>query len=302
MRALLKHRGAVTVTTDAPTPPLRHPTDVRVRVALAALCRTDLYAARGLLATPDTIVLGHEFSGTIDAVGAEVHHLTPGDRVAVHPALPCLSCPHCPDRCQHTRFLGVHRDGAFAEQVVVPAGAVHPLPDALSFAQGAYAEPVAASLAVTKALRPAEHPRVAIYGQGRIAELTRRVLAAEGVSAPILGDADLAEHDSDLDAIIETLATTDSIQRMALALRPSGLLVLKSRQIEPVALNLAALLPRELELRMVLYGAFGRGLELMASGKLRVDDLCGPVHTLEDWEAAFHGDDERHKVFFDPTR
>ncbi|MEL6180979.1 MAG: alcohol dehydrogenase catalytic domain-containing protein, partial [Myxococcota bacterium] len=174
MRALVKRDGVVQHVTDAPFPPLKRPDDVRIRVVIAALCRTDLYAARGLLPTPDPVVLGHEFSGIIDAIGPAVTGLSPGDRVAVHPALPCGQCHPCHSgqRCPHVRFLGVHRDGAFAEAIVVPRAAVHRLPEPLSFVQGAYAEPVAASLAV---LGKGPHPdeRWIIYGTGRIAHLTQ---------------------------------------------------------------------------------------------------------------------------------
>ena len=168
----------------------------------------------------------------------------------------------------------------------------------MSFAQGAYAEPVAASLAVLKVgLRPEQ--RVAIYGTGRIAELTRRVLATEGIHAPLLSDADLDDQ-RDLDALVETGLRPASMPRLAQALRPGGTLVLKSRSLEPVTLRLVDLLPRELVLRMVHYGSFTEGLALLASGRLVVDDLCGEPLPLDAWEAAFARDDERLKTMFRP--
>src|SRR4051812_41399185 len=124
--------------------------EVVVRVASAGLCRTDLYVAEGKLPSANPVILGHEFSGVVDALGSGVTAVTPGQRVAVMPILSCGGCSYCQrglERvCQQRAMLGVDRDGAFAEFVAVPARFVYPIPSGISFQTAAYAEPVTAAL------------------------------------------------------------------------------------------------------------------------------------------------------------
>src|SRR5262249_3486123 len=150
---------------------------------LAGLCWTDVQVALGELASADPITLGHEFAGEIDAVGREVNHLTPGARVAVRPVLGCRTCAvcqagdeiNCPDRT----MLGVDHDGAFAEFVVVPARCAFVLPGSVAWPAAAYAEPVAAALAVFNAgIQPGQ--RGLVLGRNRFAVLLERLLRAHG--------------------------------------------------------------------------------------------------------------------------
>src|SRR5204863_1777314 len=71
MRAVVR-RGSAVALERLPVPELVGPDDVRVRVAVAGLCRTDLLVAAGKLPSADPVVLGHEFAGTIDALGPAV--------------------------------------------------------------------------------------------------------------------------------------------------------------------------------------------------------------------------------------
>src|ERR1044072_6663485 len=80
------------------------PTDVRVRIAAAGICHSDLSLANGTLAQTFPVVLGHEGSGTVAEVGADVAHLAAGDRVVFNRARPCRQCWFCthdePWRCE----------------------------------------------------------------------------------------------------------------------------------------------------------------------------------------------------------
>lgn len=132
--------------------------------------------------------------------------------------------------CPHHQFLGVGRNGAFAEYIAVPAQVVHHLPQALSFREGAYAEPVCASLAVLKAgIQPGE--RGLIYGDNRIAELTKRVLSTAGLPAVETHRMDssmLLETDA-YDFVIETQPVARAFDEIIRVVRPGGRLILKSR-------------------------------------------------------------------------
>jgi S-(hydroxymethyl)glutathione dehydrogenase/alcohol dehydrogenase len=123
------------------------PTDVRVRIAAAGICHSDLSLANGTLAQTFPAVLGHEGSGTVAAVGADVSHLSPGDRVVFNWAPPCRQCWFCthqePWLCESSAaasrrphatmdgddvYPGIGT-GVFAEETVVDAAALIPVPD-----------------------------------------------------------------------------------------------------------------------------------------------------------------------------
>src|SRR5688500_2285896 len=93
MNALVREGNQVPVQL-MPRPELTDARSVAVRVSVAGLCRTDLYAADGKIKVVDPVVLGHEFSGVIDEIGSDVDNLKVGQRVTVNPNLPCLNCKY----------------------------------------------------------------------------------------------------------------------------------------------------------------------------------------------------------------
>src|SRR5262249_23142005 len=121
MQALVKTKETVTVR-EVPFPQVQEADEVLIQVEVAGLCRTDIYVAEGQIPTDEPRILGHEFAGVIRDCGTQITHLHAGDRVTVNPQLACRWCPTCGSgaslSCPHSRFLGIHRDGAFAECIV----------------------------------------------------------------------------------------------------------------------------------------------------------------------------------------
>ncbi len=278
------------------------PGEVRVRVAMAGICRTDLAAADGRLGAADGLVLGHEFSGCVDATGPGVAGVAPGARVTVMPALPCGACRGCEiGSCESPSMLGVHRDGGFAEYVVVPEASVYPIPEALDLQRAAYTEPVAASLAVVKAGITREQ-RGAIAGTGRIAELTRRIMAVSGFEGVELLDRETLKslETSSFDWVVETIADTEVFAELVRLVRPRGRIVVKTRAPELVGVHLPTLLLKELTIEAVNYGSFERSIELLCDPALQVDDLFGARYPLRHFRSAFDAarGGEAKKLFF----
>lgn len=150
MKAVVKNRAekGLEFREDWPEP-VAAPGQVVVEVAAASLCGTDreLYewtpsAQAFELSLP--VVLGHEGSGTIVAVGEGVDRFNVNDRVVMESHLICGHCHACrsgnPHTCENTRILGMHIDGVFAERVAVPADICVPLPDEISLETGALLE------------------------------------------------------------------------------------------------------------------------------------------------------------------
>ncbi len=297
MKALVKQQHGVSIAT-LPTPQAL-PGTVVIAVALSGICRTDLYVAQGIIKTRTPLVLGHEFSGTIASVGAGVSTLHAGQRVGVMPLFAAANTPlsGAIDYAR-TSMLGLHDDGSFAEYVRVPAHAVYAIPDTMTWKQGAYLEPVAASLAVANA-QISTTGKGLIYGDNRISRLTERCLRARGFSDVTVCDSQSTLPDNTYDFIVETLANTETMARIVTALKPGGRLILKSRQHAPVAFNINQLVMKGITIEAVSYAPFQEGIDLIASGALAVDDLFGEVYALDNYAAAFDADmkGESKKIF-----
>ena len=308
MRALVK-AGSQTRLRRVPVPQPAA-SEVRVRVELAGLCRTDVQVAQGQLPSIDPVILGHEFAGVLDALGTQVTRLRFGQRVAVLPVLACACCPVCAAgdtiNCPQRTMLGVDRDGAFAEFVCVPAPSVYPIPDHLDSRLAAYAEPVAAALAVlTAGIRPEQ--RGLILGRNRFARLVERLLRLHGIGnleTEASRESTASWLPDSFDFVIETALNDACLAAMIQAARPRGTLLIKSRRPGTVALPVLPLLRKQLTLRAVNYGCFRTALRLLAEGQLDVRDLLGPIEPLETFESVFAqaARDETAKVFFDPSR
>ena len=288
-----------------PRPALRGEHDVRVLPVRAGLCRTDLHVALGRIACEPPRILGHELSGVVAEVGTRVRRVGVGDRVAVDPLLPCGVCAECAQAraCEQPRMLGVAVDGGFAQELLVDERAVYAVPTSLSFERAAYVEPVAATLAVLSSpLQRAE--RGLIVGTGRIAELTRRVLAARGFERVDVVDAEAARGaTSSVAWAIDTLGSSDSMAAALHALRQRGLLVLKSRPAQPAALDVAFAVQRELTLQAVRYAPFDDAIALLCAPGFAVEDLFGATYPLAEFERVFSAAErsESAKVFFAPN-
>ena len=150
MRALVKRRpGAGLELIDVPEP-VCGSADVKIRVLRAGLCGTDLHlqqwdewAAETL--TPPMII-GHEFYGEVVEVGEDVTSVAVGDRASGEGHIVCGTCRNCRAGrrhvCIHTNSVGVNRDGAFADFVVIPASNVWVQPAAIDPDLGAIFDPL----------------------------------------------------------------------------------------------------------------------------------------------------------------
>jgi len=176
MKALV-YEGPKTMNmreTDVPQPA---EDEVLVRVATAGICGSELsgYLGHNSLRKPP-LVMGHEFAGTIAAVGARVSKFSAGDRVTANPLVSCGSCADCQaghaNLCASRSLIGAGRPGAFAEYVAVPERNVYALPDHLSFEQGALAEPFACAVRIARLARIKPEDSVLIVGAGPIGLLT----------------------------------------------------------------------------------------------------------------------------------
>ena len=118
------------------------PRDVLVRVRAAGICHSDAhYRAGKSRVHPLPLTLGHEVAGLVEKAGHEVKNFRPGDRVCLHYLVTCGECAFCRENneqfCPAGAMIGKHRDGGYAEFILMPARSVFLLPDSIPFPQGA---------------------------------------------------------------------------------------------------------------------------------------------------------------------
>jgi 2-desacetyl-2-hydroxyethyl bacteriochlorophyllide A dehydrogenase len=182
--AVITGVGSVEVTqVPDPTP---GPRDVVVQVAACGLCGTDLHILQGEFAPTLPVVPGHEFAGTVVAVGAQVDTLAAGDRVAVDPSLYCHECYYCRlgrnNLCERWAAIGVTTGGGAAEYAVAPAANCVKLPEHVRTEDAALIEPLSCAVRGYDILRSQMASHVLIYGSGTMGlmmlQLAKRTGAA----------------------------------------------------------------------------------------------------------------------------
>jgi len=180
-------------------PPRAEPHQVVVDVARVGVCGTDVelftgemeYLRQGHAQYP--LRLGHEWSGTVTAVGDSVHPSWLGRRVTGDTELGCGRCRRCLNglhwACAARVEIGVRGGfpGALAEQLAVPVTALYPLPDTIDDTAGALVEPGGNALRAFRAAGLAQGERVLILGLGAIGLLTGMFAKAHGAEVHLMG-------------------------------------------------------------------------------------------------------------------
>lgn len=173
------------------------PDQVLVQVMAVGVCGSDVHYYEhgriGRYVVERPLILGHECSGVVVAVGADVSRLAIGDRVAVEPGETCMKCAACKEGrynlCPDVRFLAtppIH--GAFAQYIAAREDLVFPIPDELSFEAAAMAEPFSVGLHAMRRAAMQPGSSAAIMGMGPVGLLTVSAAKAFGAKNIIVSD------------------------------------------------------------------------------------------------------------------
>ncbi len=170
--------------------------EVLLRVHRAGICGSDLHIYHG--SNPFAVyprVIGHEFSGEVEAVGEGVTHLAPGDHVVVDPVVSCGRCYACrvgrTNVCANLEVFGVHRDGGFRNRLTVPAANAVKVDPNLPYAIAALAEPFSIAANVLSRTGIDAGDTVLVYGAGTVGLTVTQVVKLHGARC-IVADLDEA--------------------------------------------------------------------------------------------------------------
>lgn len=325
MKAAIFHGSGQPLTVeDVPTP---EPAagEVLIRVAACGVCHTDLHYLDHGTPTfkPPPMILGHEVSGTVEEVGAEVERFAVGDRVLAAAVLSCGVCEACrtgrENICENSVMLGNHTDGGYAEFVAVRAKDVFALPEEIPLVEGSViADAVTTPYhAVVNRGRVTPGDWVVVVGCGGVGlnvvqmavAVGARVVAVDISPAKLEWAARLgAAHTLDsgsLDRVdrevrgltgggahvaFEVVGKAVTQETALASLRSGGRLVLVGYSPEKMSLNAGRVMFREME----ILGSLGcrpvdypRVIELVRQGRVRVRELVTQRHSLDEIADAF---------------
>lgn len=169
--------------------------EVLVKNYSCGICGTDVHiyhGEEGSAAVEPPVVLGHEFSGVIEAVGSQVTDLKPGDHVTIDPNIYCGKCVPCrmgkKQNCENLYAIGVNRNGGFAEYSVCPETQCIKVDPDLDLDVAAMAEPLACAIhgMDMASIKPGQ--MVVVIGGGTIGLLMVQLAKLAGASTVILSE------------------------------------------------------------------------------------------------------------------
>lgn len=177
------------IETEKAATPQPAPNQVLIEVAAVGICGSDVHYYEhgriGDFVVNQPLVLGHEASGVIRAVGSQVRDRQVGQRVALEPQETCGHCTQCQagryNLCPEVQFYATPPvDGAFAQYVVLDAGRAHPVPDSLSDEAAALIEPLSVGVWANRKAAVEPGDRVLVTGAGPVGLLAADVARARG--------------------------------------------------------------------------------------------------------------------------
>ena len=320
MRALVIHAAGDLRLEERPDP-APGPGQLLLRLAAGGICGSDLHYVNhggfGAIRLKEPMILGHEVSAHVEALGEGVTGFAPGQLVAVSPSRPCGGCRFCrqglPNHCLNMRFYGSampfpHVQGAF-RQLLVADQAQCVDATGLTPGQAAMAEPLAVTLHATGRAGPMLGARVLVTGCGPIGLLS--VLAARRAGAAQIVAADLSDYTLDLarevgadvtvnlardpdglagygadkghfDVLYECTGAQPALVAGIGAMRPRGV-VLQLGLGGDMSLPMMAITAKELDLRgsFRFHDEFATGIALMRQGLIDVTPLISHTVPLE---------------------
>ncbi|MBS4173151.1 alcohol dehydrogenase catalytic domain-containing protein [Bacillus sp. FJAT-49736] len=318
--------------------PMAKSGEALIKVSFAGICGTDMmiYAGKHPRAKAP-LALGHEFSGVVVEINGESTFKV-GDRIAVEPTISCGKCDACLSGnshvCRTLGLIGIDWHGGFAEYVSVPLHRLHKVPDNLSDAHAAVAEPVAVGIHTVRRSNLKVGDTVLVLGAGPIGLLiamtaklagARKIfisdispyrlgkakelgfIALDGKNVDVVEEVKTATNGIGADVVFEVAGNNITANQMIHACKTQGQITVVSVYKQPPTIDLAAMHFRELSLtttRCYTHSDFSAAIHMMATGQIDVTPLISHQLPLDEIKRGFElmtNPEESLKVLFQPS-
>ena len=322
MKALVYHGPHQLRWEDWPEQP-PEPGEAIIGVRAVGICGSDVHGYTGESGrrTPP-MVMGHEATGEVIALGPGVPEHWLGKRVIVQPFLYCGTCDHCQsgqgNLCRNRRLYGATRNGAMAERIAVPVSNLLPLPESLSFVHGTLTEPFAVALHAARQAGDLTGRSVLIAGGGPIGLLIlvavtragarqvvvtdliekRLALARDWGAAALDPRADgwrerlgrvVGSAEGEVDLAFDAVGIAATFQQALDVVRKSGTVIAVGGW-QTVPINLAWVVAREIQIRGTFNYTpddFGEARRLLAEGLVDPARLVTDIYPMAEGAEVF---------------
>lgn len=302
MRALRVENGRPSVS-DLATP--EREGEALVRVTRSGICATDLEIVKGYAGFSGTI--GHEFVGVVEWADDAPELI--GKRVVGEINAGCGACDLCskgdPRHCPDRTVLGIKgRDGAHAEFLTLPSRNLVRVPDSVPDESAVFAEPLAAALGISERVEIGPSDRVFVVGDGKLGLLCAFCLKLKSPNVVLVGryeeklgladdhgietvlSRDVARHYRGADVVIEASGSESGFATALDLVRPQGTIVLKSTFTAKPAWEAWRIVVDEIAVVGSRCGRLAPAIDVLASKRVKVDDLISDEFGLEKGVAA----------------
>ena len=319
MKALVLERYGQFGMAELPDP-MPGPGQVRIKIKACAICGSDLHGYTGVSGRRiPPIIMGHEASGVVDALGEGAARFSVGRRVVFNSTLSCGECWFCrrgmQNICESARVFGVscadyRLDGAMAEYITVPERLVYPLPDAVSFEHASLVEPISIALHAIRRAKIQMGDSVLVVGAGTIGLMLIKLLNRSNARLLIAADIDknklrlahaagaqetvdtsiqdirqrvLALTGRGADVAFEAVGVPDTINTAIGCVRRGGCLTLLGNVSRTAELDYQRIVCDELLLAgsYTCTNEYETALEMISDGSLTLDDVISKAAPLE---------------------
>ena len=353
MRAAVWYGRKDVRVTGVPDPPDPPPGQIQVEVAQCGICGTDLHEYLGgpifipfhrphsLTGVTAPVIIGHEMSGRVVAVGDDVEDFSPGDRIAACPIIGCGHCRWCRSgsmgQCDQVAFLGLSwSGGALAERVNLFTYQCFHLPDEIDDGAGALVEPFSATVRAVARGQNDPEDHVAIVGSGPIglmALMAARIRGAKSITVIEVAEKRIAaaklcgadevinpsREDPEkrareitdgqgFDVVMECAGLRTTAVMAGKLTRTRGRLVVMGVFEEPAPVDLSDLVFREKDITGSLggYGVYPETIRMMTDRRFRSDvlitDRIGLDALVEEgYHGLLHETDKHVKILVQPS-
>jgi threonine dehydrogenase-like Zn-dependent dehydrogenase len=321
MKALVYHGPEILKWEEIPDVSPREG-EVLIKVKAVGICGSDVHGYLGITGRRiPPMVMGHEFSGIVAAVGAGVTSVKAGDRVAPYPVVFCGECEFCRQGNVHiclnkTAFGVLECNGAMAEYISVPAKLAFKLADGVSYSVGSMMEPMAVAYRGVNNAGDLSGKNVLIVGAGTIGLLALAIvkmrspakifvsdlsdhrlavaakMGADFTINPGTGDLEAAIKSetggSGVDVAFEAVGATPTVQQAMSALKIGGTAVWIGNSAKMIQVNMQEIVTRELKVVgtfLYTFKEFGEVVALLNSGKINVEPMISLETPMENGPA-----------------